>query len=187
MATSKNNIITHGLSGKVGDVLVFSQRNGKTVVGKVPDRSNVELTDKQKQTNQRFQEAVIYAKSVLTDAAKKAEYEGKAQEGQSAYNVAIADFFNAPDIESIDLSGYTGKSQQKIVIRAVDDFKVAQVTVAIYNSNGTLLESGKAAIAPNGLDWVYTTTATNDQLAGDKIVVRASDLPGNLTERQQGL
>lgn len=26
MAQSKNNIITHGLSGKVGDIIVFSQR-----------------------------------------------------------------------------------------------------------------------------------------------------------------
>ncbi|CEN46452.1 hypothetical protein CCAN2_1710034 [Capnocytophaga canimorsus] len=31
MTQSKNNIVTHGLSGKVGGVLVFSQRNGKTI------------------------------------------------------------------------------------------------------------------------------------------------------------
>ncbi len=31
MAQSKNNIITHGLSGKVGDIIVFSQRGGKTI------------------------------------------------------------------------------------------------------------------------------------------------------------
>jgi hypothetical protein len=30
MAESKNNIITHGLSGKIGDLTVFSQRDGKT-------------------------------------------------------------------------------------------------------------------------------------------------------------
>ena len=49
MAESKNNIVSHGLSGKVGDLLVFSQRNGKTVVSKVPkDDSTGELSDKQK-------------------------------------------------------------------------------------------------------------------------------------------
>ncbi|MCD0479267.1 hypothetical protein LPB90_12440 [Chryseobacterium sp. LC2016-29] len=48
MAESKNSIVTHGLSGKVGDLLVFRQRNGKTVVSKVPEDSTGELSDKQK-------------------------------------------------------------------------------------------------------------------------------------------
>jgi|GEM_PF-3553811 len=30
MAESKNNIITHCLSGKIGDLIVFSLRDGKT-------------------------------------------------------------------------------------------------------------------------------------------------------------
>ena len=34
MAESKNNIITHGLSGKIGDLIVFSQRDGKTFAAK---------------------------------------------------------------------------------------------------------------------------------------------------------
>lgn len=43
MAESKNNIVTHGLSGKVGDLLVFSQRNGKTIVSKAPKERTGEL------------------------------------------------------------------------------------------------------------------------------------------------
>ena len=34
MAKQTNNVITHGLSGKVGDLLVFRQRAGKTVIAK---------------------------------------------------------------------------------------------------------------------------------------------------------
>ena len=34
MAKSVNNIITHGLSGKIGDLLVFKQVDGKTIVSK---------------------------------------------------------------------------------------------------------------------------------------------------------
>ncbi|MCK7556755.1 hypothetical protein MKQ70_17705 [Chitinophaga sedimenti] len=30
------NALTHGASGKFGDICVFYQRNGKTCVGKVP-------------------------------------------------------------------------------------------------------------------------------------------------------
>ncbi len=48
MAESKNNIITHGLSGKVGDLIVFSQRNGKTIVSKAPKDKTAEDSQKQK-------------------------------------------------------------------------------------------------------------------------------------------
>lgn len=187
MAKSNNNVITHGLSGKIGDMLVFTQRNGKTIVGKLPDKSHVEQSDKQKAVNKRFQEAVIYAKVVVADAALKAEYESKAGDGKSAYNVAIADFFNAPDIEEINLSNYHGLAGQQIIIRATDDFKVVQVRVIIYNSDASLVEQGDAVISSNGVDWIYTATANTDQQTGDKLVIQASDLPGNLTERQENL
>ncbi|WP_265426533.1 hypothetical protein [Chryseobacterium sp. YIM B08800] len=44
MTESKNNIVTHGLSWKVGDLLVFSQRNGKSVVPKAPKEMAGELS-----------------------------------------------------------------------------------------------------------------------------------------------
>ena len=187
MATSKNNIITHGLSGKVGDILVFSQRAGKTIVGKVPEKTHVPLSEKQKQVNARFQEAVIYARGAIADENQKNAYAQNAGDGKSAYNVAIADFFNAPDIETIDLSGYTGKPGEKIIIKAFDDFKVKQVTVEIYNHDGTTVEKGDALPDASGLQWIYTTTAVNEQLAGDKIIVKASDIPGNITESKKEL
>ena len=58
MAKSVNNIITHGLSGKIGDLLVFKQVDGKTIVSKAPRKSNTE-TEKQKQHRAKFQEAII--------------------------------------------------------------------------------------------------------------------------------
>ena len=185
MATSKNNVVTHGLSGKVADLLVFSQRNGKTIVGKVPDKTHVHQSDKQKETVHKFQEAVIYAKSAISDNTTKDAYQGKAGGGVSAYNLALADFMNAPDIDEVDLSGYTGKAGQQIVVRATDDFKVVYVTVAIYGSNGALVEQGNAALSANGLDWVYITTAETGEPVGDKIVIRASDIPGNVTEKSK--
>ena len=185
MAKSKNNIITHGLSGIIGDMLVFSQRGGKTIVGKMHDTSHIVQTDKQKKITLKFQEAVIYARGALADPAIKAAYKGVAQPGHSAYNVAIADFFNAPKIESINLSGYTGLAGQGIIVTATDDFDVKQVTVAIYNSDGSLVEKGDAIPNVNKSLWTYTTTAANDHQHGDKIVVQASDIPGNLTESQQ--
>ena len=134
-------MVTHGLSGKVGDMLVFSQRNGKTIVSKIPNRTAPQ-SDAQIQHLQKFQEAVIYAKSVMADPTTKAAYAAKAQGGVTAYNVAVADLLNAPNIESINLSAYTGKIGDKIIIRATDDFKVTKVTVTIENltdGSGTLI------------------------------------------------
>ena len=39
MAKQSNNVVTHGMSGKIGDLLVFSQRYGKMIVSKVPHRT----------------------------------------------------------------------------------------------------------------------------------------------------
>ncbi|MFJ1430081.1 hypothetical protein ACILE2_04660 [Capnocytophaga canimorsus] len=83
MAQSKNNIVTHGLSGKVGDILVFSQRNGKTIVSKAPKKRKGEDSEKQKQQQAKFQQAVLYGKAVLADDNQKALYETT---GKKAYN-----------------------------------------------------------------------------------------------------
>ncbi|MDF2551503.1 MAG: hypothetical protein K0R77_778 [Chryseobacterium sp.] len=187
MAESKNNIVTHGLSGKVGDLLVFSQRNGKTVVSKAPKERTGEMSEKQKQHTLRFQKAVLYAKAVLNDPVKKQLYEAKADHsiGMSTYNVAVADLLNAPDIEEINLSGYTGNSGDLIKIVATDDFGVVSVHVKIENADGTLVEEGAAV--NNGAEWIYTATASNLDLAGDKITVTASDAPANMTEETKTL
>jgi hypothetical protein len=38
MAKQSGNVVTFGLSGKVGDLLIFRQVDGKTVVSKVPEQ-----------------------------------------------------------------------------------------------------------------------------------------------------
>ena len=44
MAESKNNVITHGLSGKVGDLIVFRSRFGRTFVSSKPKERTGELS-----------------------------------------------------------------------------------------------------------------------------------------------
>lgn len=187
MAESKNNIITHGLSGKVGDLLVFSQRNGKTIVSKIPKERTGESTDKQKAHQLKFQKAVLYAKSVMADPIKKEQYEEQADTvlGKSIFNIAVADLMNAPDIEALDFSGYNGNPGDLIKITVTDDFEVVLVTVKIENSDGGLVEEGAAV--KNGMEWIYTATVLNIDLNGDKITVIASDNPANMTEKTQTL
>lgn len=181
MARSDDNVLTHGLKGKVGDLLVFKCVNGKTIVSKVPSKSGREPSEKQAQVQEHFQEAVIYGKTVMVTPELKVLYETLVPEGKSVYQVALADFLNAPKIKEIDLNRYTGQAGSIISVRATDDFKVKSVEVSIFASNGNLVEQGQAAPEPNGFDWIYKAQVTNDGTSGDKIVVKASDLPGNTT------
>jgi hypothetical protein len=186
MAKSENNIITHGLSGKVGDMLVFRTVNGKTIVS-VPPSGHHAPTEKQKQQQSRFQEAVIYGKTVMVTPESRALYETSIEAGQSVYQVALADFMKAPDIKEVDVKNYTGAVGSTIRIRATDSFMVQSVNVTIYNADGSVVEQGTSMRLANGVDWLYTSTAANDNLDGDKIVVTASDLPGNITNSETNL
>jgi hypothetical protein len=183
MAKSNNNVITHGLSEKIGDLLVFSQRGGKTIVSIVPQKK-APASEKQLAQRQRFQQAIIYGKAATATPGTGELYAAaaKKQKGKTPINVAVADFFGAPDIEQVDLSGYAGGAGDRILVQASDDFAVKAVHVRISNADGSLVEEG-AAVQSVGNLWTYTATQTNESLEGDKIVISASDLPGNMTEK----
>ena len=93
MAVQKRNVVTYGLTGKVYGQLLFKQYKYGTVVSKVPDRSKVVLSDKQKASTVLFRRAVIYAKMVLKDPTRYAEYQSSLPEGKTVYHAAIADYF----------------------------------------------------------------------------------------------
>jgi len=180
MGESKNNLATEGLSGQVGN-LVFRRRkgDGKVFVSVHPSSHEGGPSEAQQKVNSKFQEAVIYGKSVIADPATKALYSEKAAPGQSAYNIAVADYFSAPDIKEVDLSAYTGEVGSTIKVKAVDDFKVAKVQVQIAGVDGTVVEEGAAVLQTDGLYWVYTATQKNATPTGDKITITAWDIPNN--------
>jgi hypothetical protein len=183
MAKSKNNVVTRGLSGKIGNMLVFRQMGGETIVSTMPQQSSV-VTEKQLAHRKRFQQAVLYGTTAIESPETKELYEtAAAKEKRKPFNVAVADFFHAPDIDSIDISEYSGKVGDRIRIIATDDFAVKSVTVRISNADGSLVEEGEATQSVGTL-WIYTATQNNENLDGDKIVVIASDLPGNLTNEE---
>lgn len=185
MSKVGNNIVTQGLSGMLGNQLVFRMRGSQTYVAKAPVKKEHEKTEAQIQHQRRWQEAILYAKGAIATPEVKEAYKAAAGENLTAYNVAVADFMNAPHIDEINISQYTGQPGSTILVRAVDDFNVAQVTVAIYNPDGSLVEQGNAVAEVGGALWKYTATATNTDLSGDKIVIRVSDVPGNLTEENR--
>lgn len=118
----------------VGDMLVFRQRGGKTIVSNAPKASDKPPTQQQETIRTRFQQAIIY-----------------------------------------------GKQKDTIKVRVTDDFMVKNMQVKIENNGGSLLEEGGATIDTNGLDYIYTATKDNTDLAGDKITITATDEPDNVS------
>jgi hypothetical protein len=183
MAKQKGNVVTYGLSGQIGGMLVFRQVDGQTIVSKMPVQSK-EVSEKQLAQRYKFQQAVFYAHGAVESPETGELYkaEAKKKKVKNPANIAVADFFNAPDISNVDLSGYTGAAGEQIRIFVSDDFAVKAVTVSITNADGSLVEEGNAVQSLGSL-WIYTTVQINESLAGDKIVVSASDLPGNTDSR----
>jgi hypothetical protein len=57
MAKVGDNIVTTGLSGKLGNLIVFRNRGGKTYVAKAPKKKQTEWSEAQEQHRLKFQEA----------------------------------------------------------------------------------------------------------------------------------
>ena len=158
MATTKNNVIVKGASGKFGRQIVFSQRAGKTIMSKPPLRT-APPTTKQKEQQQKFARAATYAKNALLDPTLKEAYttEAKKRQDVSPYNMAMTDYLRPPQITNVDHSAYTGDaSGEKIIIEAADAFKITTMKVKITAANSSTLEEGNATLV-NG-KWQYTTT-----------------------------
>ena len=91
MAISKNNVVTHGLSGKIGNV-IFKNYGNKMVISKYPDMSNVVKSEKQLDNQLLFKAAQAYAKSIITDPAKKSAFIKSLPTGKTAYYAAISKY-----------------------------------------------------------------------------------------------
>ena len=181
MARVNNNIFIRGLSGNLGNQFIIkTDKGGRTIVSAKPYfPANREFSPAQLAHQQAFREAVAYA-----NKAKGEEiYKIKANGGpKSAYNVALGDYFNPPQILEIDLSGWVNGDGGTIRVRAQDDVKVQQVKVTIADESGTLLEEGEASEA-GALWWEYSTAqAAVDNL---RVTVAAKDLPGHVTKRSE--
>ncbi|RXQ90948.1 hypothetical protein EO244_12650 [Ancylomarina salipaludis] len=185
MAVVKKNIVTDGLSGKLGRNLVFRQSNGKTIVASSPTPSG---TYSEKQLDQRkvFTKASHYAKIQMADPVfgKKYRMAAKAKGLRTPSNLAVQDYLRPPVIESLNASNYHGEPGDEIIVEAYDDLEVEKVTVEIYHADGSLVEKGMASTNGNAFEWHYSASVANADYAGDKIIVKAFDHPGNETIKE---
>ena len=181
MAHSNNSVITGKFQGMLGKELVFREWDGKTVVAKAPRSPKNGPTPTQEKTQKKFLFASQYAKAVISGNNPDLVdgYQAALRPRQNVYSRALEDFLSAPEVADITTRTYKGAVGDKIVVRAVDDFRVVSVRVEIYTGGGDLLEEGEAQLNLNGLDWTYTATLENSQLAGTVIKAIATDVPNN--------
>jgi len=180
------NVAVKGLRGMIGDTLVYRTVNGKTVVSAAPDDTPRVATEKQTAHRERFKLASFYASRAMANPELKAAYEAvaKSRGTSSGRSVAVSDFFHAPKIDSVVLDGFSGQPGEEIPMYVTDDFRVNTVHVEIYNPDGTEAEHGDAVFLETGRYWVYTTTGSVSELTGSRVVVKATDLPGNETSEE---
>jgi len=172
-------VVVRGLKGKFADQVVFKKSNGHSIMANVPEKSKRKASAAQEEARDEFRMAASYAKNAIRDPQLKAYYESKAQNGQTAFSAALADFLTAPTVRDLDVSGYNGKLGGVIAIRAVDAYSIKTVTVSIKAADGTDLEEGPAVLDSNGNFWNYTATKDAVPVAGTIVKAIAKDNPGN--------
>lgn len=188
MSKIRNNPIMKGVSGMLGDIVVYRKHRDGVVMANRPKKRDA-LTPKQEQAKTRFLTAVQYAKKQMADPALKAAYEpGPNSPFNSAYAAAVADFLSAPKINNIDASKYQGAVNDVLQINASDNFKVTSVHVAIYRADKSLLEQADAIPLDIGVnEYIYKATQANAAVVGSKVIVTVRDKPGNIVAEEKVL
>ena len=186
MAISYDNVLTKTYYGRFGDVVLRRGKGGKSIMSKRPDCSKVVKTEAQLANMKRFAAATVYAKNALADPKRVAYYRKKKKSHQNIWNMAISDFMMRPKVVAIDLNGYRGLKGNVISISAWDKYKVEAVSVLIYNDMNQVIESGPAVARSfsAGREWDYKVTVMNPSYVGCRVVVRVTDLPGNVVQER---
>jgi hypothetical protein len=138
--------------------------DGSTYVSGKQDFSWRKFSQKQKDHQSRFRQAVWYARR----AAKSEPIYAQLAAGTvlSPYNIALADWWHAPVIHCVERQGAV------IRVQASDDVMVVGVRVMVLDEEGKIREKGEG-IRGEGDWWEYTPAAEG------KVVVEARDLAGN--------
>ncbi|RFM30995.1 hypothetical protein [Chitinophaga silvisoli] len=174
MAIIKNHILFEHVKGTLGNQFTIYERNGQIIIAKKRGPSKNKPTTKQLEARYKMQVAAAYAKVIIQDPEIKAYYKSLAGPGQNAYNMAVKDAYNSPEVQNIRFE------EETIVVTVKDEFRVASVEVWILDAEGAQVERGNAILGRNGVDWYYKADLLPP---GGKVKIVVFDLPGNETIR----
>jgi len=179
MAKVQTNPIVEGLSGKVGHDLMFRRlRDGRTILCQKPDFSEREFSARQISHQQRFKAAAAYAKQAAQTQPIYAEM--AAESLKNAYNLALSDWFHAPEILGCDWGSWRGQAGDEVRIRAVDDVLVAVMQVTFSTQQAEVIAGGEATPIDEAWWQFVMPSALSDAC---KMTVTVVDLAGNLCEK----
>ena len=183
MAKRRINPSISDITGKIGDLIHYT-RKGKPLTRSAPVRAKP-FTESELKNQSRFRQAQIFARSALKVPLQRARYE-KAAVGldASGYNMAVSDFFHAPVVAELDLSGYTGRTGEGIRIQA-DEGRIGAVEVQVRIVDGAeaVVEEGIASRETDGVTWWYMAQRDLEPNQRLSITVTAIDQPGNRTTK----
>lgn len=149
MAILKNNMLVKGFSGKVGDMIVFRNLRGKTILSnkaKPPKKQS----DLQKANRSKFREASCYAKRILrTDPEKKIYYQKMAKKLKlpNAYTAAIADYMRSVKVEELKINKREGQATYQIY---KNNFRITNADVQVHDEAGVLQTTQTTSANANG-------------------------------------
>jgi hypothetical protein len=171
MALVKDNLVTEGLSGKLGKRLVIRHmKDGRTIFATRPNYEGHVWTAGQGAHHNRFREAAAYAR--LASKTNPLYAALAAGTSRNAYNIALADWFHAPVIHRVT------RQADCIRVEASDDIGVTEVRVTVCDDQGNLLEQGQAVLTADDC-WEYQAKTQG------QVSVEAFDLAGNLTRQTE--
>lgn len=181
MARNSENVITHGLSGKLGNLCL--QRNG--IVRSRPDVSQRRWSKRQLEHLQRIEEAKAYAREVKDDPALSEPYlrvmkkwKKKLGDNIGVYQLAIRDFMQPPSVSGIRFEYDSRSAVDKVLVRVWDDFHIASVAVAILDEDGMITEEGPAGYVPV-TGYIYLLKRPSLLTVNHTVRVIVTDRPGN--------
>ncbi len=191
MAKIRRMPVIGEMSGKVGEVVVKHYRD-KIVITSIPV-APLHRSEKQKAHNERFRDAMEYARlATATDHPAQELYAQPAREqGKAANTLAVSDFFRPPGIRKVDSRGYKGQAGDRLNIVIDNVIQVREVMVTLMDGNGDLLERGPAKMLKDDI-WSYTAMGNigekvdeaSGQVGAITVVVTAIDHPGNSVEER---
>jgi hypothetical protein len=99
------------------------------------------------------QQAILYARNILPGTSDSPDY----------LEAGFADFLEAPGIEAIDLSQFSGRLNSRILIHLGETQKATEIRVQIMNWDGSLAMDGFAEQGLFSTEWIYSLPKDNPQ------------------------
>jgi len=174
MATNRRNIITHGLKGKIGN-LIFRFWGNRLVVSSMPDYRRIRWSKAQTENRVRFRRAMNWARETLDDPVKRAYYSRKSDATRTPWNLAVADYLKNLRVRPPDLSHYRGKEGDIIGITPYRPLKVTAIAVTIFNERGAPVDQGPAEVSGEHYGWVYRMGVSDPGNGRGHILVTVSN------------